>query len=54
MTCFRVEASELSKGLFEQSGFLVVEVELVNRVGVSFERFRMERRVDADGRFGAD
>lgn len=45
---FRTEASELSRPLFERFGFSVVGVEVVERSGVAFERFRMEKRVDTE------
>jgi hypothetical protein len=40
---FHAEASEFSRPLFEKFGFSVVETEVVNRSGVRFERFRVER-----------
>lgn len=45
---FRTEASELSRPLFARFGFSVVGVEVVDRSGVAFERFRMEKRVDTE------
>ena len=39
----RAEASHLSRPLFERQGFRVVEVERLERDGVTVERFRMTR-----------
>lgn len=44
----RTEASELSRPLFARFGFSGVGVETVDRSGVGFERFRMEKRVDTE------
>lgn len=37
------EASEFSLGLFEKFGFRLYDTEVVNRKGVQFERYLMER-----------
>jgi putative acetyltransferase len=41
---FRTEASELSRGLFERFGFVVVEEEVVERGGIQIVRHKMEAR----------
>ncbi|MEJ2542207.1 MAG: hypothetical protein P8188_19960 [Gemmatimonadota bacterium] len=40
----RTEASELSRGLFERFGFVVVEEEVVERGGIQIVRHKMEAR----------
>ncbi|MEM9817557.1 MAG: GNAT family N-acetyltransferase [Cyanobacteria bacterium P01_D01_bin.6] len=37
------EASEFSRGLFQKFGFQQYDTEVVQRLGVSFTRYRMER-----------
>jgi putative acetyltransferase len=41
---FHTEASELSRGLFERFGFVVVEQEVVERDGIQIVRHKMEAR----------
>jgi putative acetyltransferase len=38
-------ASRISRPFFERAGYLVREREIVDRGGVAFERFRMEKRL---------
>ena len=41
--CLYVEASRIARHFFAKMGFSLVEVELVERKGLQFERFRMEK-----------
>jgi len=42
------EASRISKHFFLKMGFCVVETEIVERKGVQFERFKMEKGLSRD------
>ncbi len=44
-----VDASRIARGLFIKVGFRVLAAEHVERQGVVFERFRMEKRLRNDG-----
>jgi putative acetyltransferase len=41
----RTEASRVSRGFFARQGFAVVEVEHVDRAGVTFARFKMRKQL---------
>lgn len=41
--CLHTEASRISKHFFLKMGFRLVETEIVERKGVQFERFKMEK-----------
>jgi putative acetyltransferase len=47
MTRLHTEASHLSRPFFLKMGFSVVEPEIVERQGVLFERFKMEKLLQA-------
>jgi putative acetyltransferase len=49
VTCLHTEASHISKYFFLKMGFYVVEPEIVERDGVLFERFKMEKQLKLDG-----
>lgn len=46
------EASRISKHFFLKMGFHIVETELVERQGVEFERFKMEKSIGDENYFG--
>lgn len=48
------DVSVTARAFFEQIGFRLVEPQVVERRGVSFQNFRMERSVEAEPRIAAD